>query len=145
MTFRVRMWNTLTLQRPKTKEKASNKNVPQDKFKLRRAKTFCDGIKDHSDPSRKQTTNKTWLKNIRNWRKKFTKAELNYQDRFQEPNRESSSSRDSLDKIRWIVLLKSRYNKIAKKRILMIIKTVQWFSICFWLDLAYKRRIIIEG
>ena len=94
------MWNTLTLQRPKTKEKASTKNVAQDKLKLRRAKTFCDSIKDHSDSSHNKPSNKTWLKNIRNWRKKFTKAELNYQDGFMETNRESSSSRDSLDKIR---------------------------------------------
>ena len=95
------MWNTLTLQRPKAKEKPATKTNPgQEKHKLRRAKTFCDTIKDNSS-SEAKPNNKTWLKNIRNWRKKFTKNDLNYRDGFQELSRDSSSaSRDSLDRIR---------------------------------------------
>ena len=41
---------------------------------------------------------RTWLKNIKNWRKKFTKTELNFaDDGF---SKSCSASKESLDKIR---------------------------------------------
>jgi len=96
------MWSTLTLQRPKLKEKQVKSNLTHEKFKLRRAKTFCDNISANDNgagPVNDSKTNqRTWLKNIRNWRKKFMmKNELNFtDDGF---SKSCSASRDSLDKI----------------------------------------------
>ena len=97
------MWSTLTLQRPKLKEKQVKSNLTHEKFKLRRVKTFCDNISANDNgagPVNDSKTNqRTWLKNIRNWRKKFMmKNELNFtDDGF---SKSCSVSRDSLDKIR---------------------------------------------
>ena len=93
------MWQTLTLQRPKLREKqARGKQGEQisDKSKLRRAKTFCENERHNNDEGK--GNQRTWLKNIKNWRKRFLKNDLNYSnDRI---IKSRSNSNDSLDKIR---------------------------------------------
>ena len=93
------MWQTLTLQRPKLREKqARGKQGEQisDKSRLRRAKTFCENERHNNDEGK--GNQRTWLKNIKNWRKRFLKNDLNYNnDRI---IKSRSNSNDSLDKIR---------------------------------------------
>merc|ERR1719221_311030 len=98
------MWHTLTLQRPhraKQGDKArSQQQQQEDRGRLRRAKTFCDNLADEDvsgQRSKAAAGSRTWLKNIKNWRKKFTKTELNFaDDGF---SKSCSASKESLDKI----------------------------------------------
>ena len=93
------MWQTLTLQRPKLREKqARGKQGEQisDKSRLRRAKTFCENGRHNNDEGK--GNQRTWLKNIKNWRKRFLKNDLNYNNDRMIKSR--SNSNDSLDKIR---------------------------------------------
>ena len=94
------MWQTLTLQRPKLRDKqAKGKQGAEtlDKSRLRRAKTFCDNERFNEDEGKGNQG--TWLKNIKNWRKRFLKTDVNFSnDNLDIKSR--SVSNDSLDKIR---------------------------------------------
>ena len=92
------MWQSLTLQRPKLREKQARSNLAElEKSKLRRAKTFCDNFNERSITDGK-SNQRTWLKNIKNWKKRFMKNEYNFNDDLDMKAR--SVSKESLDKIR---------------------------------------------
>ena len=94
------MWSTLTLQRHKHKKLRSRST---EKPGLRRSKTFCDTEAGSDDKKltgdvKSSGTNRTWLNNIKNWRKKLTRNEIQFpEDSF---SRSVSGSRESLDKVR---------------------------------------------
>ena len=103
------MWNTLTLQRPKLKKKeVGSKPGPG----LRRTKTFCDTVAVQGPGSQappplcpKSTgdvkTNgsyKAWMNNIKQWRKKLLRNQVNFpDDNF---SKSLDGSRESLDGVR---------------------------------------------
>ena len=93
------MWQTLTLQRPKLRDKqARGKQGAEtsDKSRLRRAKTFCDNERYNDEGKGNQ---RTWLKNIKNLKKRFLKNDMNFiNDNL--VMKSQSVSHDSLDKIR---------------------------------------------
>ena len=103
------MWNTLTLQRPKLKQ---NKTKSPASSGLRRRKTFSDtgqagqpGEEAGCDSDVKPNGSyKTWLNNIKQWRKKWLRNEINFPpDNFSKSSSKSASasaSRESLDQVR---------------------------------------------
>ena len=94
------MWSTLTLHRPKHK-KPQSRSV--EKSGLRRSKTFCDteaGSEDQKSAGDLKTggSSRTWLNNIKHWRKKLLRNEINFpEDHF---SRSVSGSGESLDQVR---------------------------------------------
>ena len=100
------MWNTLTLQRPKLKQ--NNKTKSPASSVLRRTKTFCDPGGDPSQTSlsgcdsdvKPNGSYKNWLNNIKQWRKKWLKNEINFPAETFSKSPSSSPSRESLDQVR---------------------------------------------
>ena len=98
------MWNTLTLQRPKLKQ---NKTKSQTSSGLRRTKTFSDpgGESGQSGPGcnsdvKPNGNYKSWLNNIKQWRKKWLRNEINFPADTFSKSPSPSPSRESLDKVR---------------------------------------------
>ena len=98
------MWNTLTLQRPKLKQ---NKNkTPPARSGLRRTKTFCEpgdepGQAGCESDVKPNGNYKSWLNNIKQWRKKWLRNEINFPaETFSKSPSASRASRESLDQVR---------------------------------------------
>ena len=98
------MWNTLTLQRPKLKQ---NKNkTPPARSGLRRTKTFCEpgdepGQSGCESDVKPNGSYKSWLNNIKQWRKKWLRNEINFPaETFSKSPSASRASRESLDQVR---------------------------------------------
>ena len=100
------MWNTLTLQRPKLKQ---NKTKSPASSGLRRRKTFSDTGQQSGGGSQSGCESdvkpngsyKSWLNNIKQWRKKWLRNEINFPaDNFSNSASQQSASRESLDEVR---------------------------------------------
>ena len=101
------MWNTLTLQRPKPKKKPTKSPASSG---LRRAKTFCEPGGAEGDPGQSQSgcesdvkpngSYRSWLNNIKLWRKKWLRNEINFPADTFSKSPSPSPSRESLDEVR---------------------------------------------
>ena len=99
------MWNTLTLQRPKLK---SNKTRSPGSSGLRRRKTFSEDTGEPGDCQsggesdvKPNGNYKSWLNNIKQWRKKWLKNEINFPPDTFSKSPSASGSRESLDQVRY--------------------------------------------
>ena len=105
------MWNSLTLQRAKIKEKQSDRNKNHGKQKLKRSRTFCD-IEGKVKINGNKSEGKTWIQNLNSWKNKLFKSQtsLGHPESpikiKQRVRSFSVGSTESLDKIRLVLTSK---------------------------------------